>query len=91
MSGKISEAVSVERLLGSELAAAAERTLAEAQLNGSDPTVVVQLATAQVLLALYWELRHRRPEASTTAPYTGEDPSLEWISALLCSPHSPAA
>ncbi|RSM64275.1 hypothetical protein DMB66_20435 [Actinoplanes sp. ATCC 53533] len=91
MTGEISEAVSVERLLGGELAAAAERTLAEAQLNASDPTVVVQLATAQVLMALYWELRHRRPETPAVPPCTGDDPSLEWVSALLCSPHSPSA
>jgi len=90
MSGKISRAVSVERLLGGELAAAAERTLAEVQLNASDPAVLVRLATAQVLLALYWELRHQRPEVPADPPGTGDDaaddPSLEWVSALLCAP-----
>jgi len=92
MSGKISRAVSVERLLGGELAAAAERTLADVQLNASDPAVLVRLATAQVLLALYWELRHQRPETPADPPGAGDDPaaaddpSLEWVSALLCAP-----
>ena len=91
MTGKINGPVSVERLLGGELAAAAERTLADAQLNASDPAVVVRLATAQILMALYWELRHQRPEAPPDPPYAGEDPSLEWVSALLCSPPADAA
>ena len=86
MTGKISRAGSAERLRGGELAAAAERTLADAALNATDPAVIARLATAQVLLALYWELRHQRPGAPTDPPGTGDDPSLEWVSALLCDP-----
>ena len=76
MSDQILGAISSERLLGHELAGAAERLLAKAGLDQLDGTDAVRLATVQVLLALYWELRHGR---------AGDPPpALEWVSALLC-------
>lgn len=88
MSGKISSTVSVERLLGDELASAAGRTLADARLEAAG---AVRLATAQVLLALYWELRHQRPEGLPGDPMPGwsGDVTMEWASALLCAPAEP--
>jgi hypothetical protein len=65
-----------DRLLGNELARAAEALLAGAR---PDPGYALRLATVQVLLALYWELRHRDP-ATEEAP-----PEIGWISALVCS------
>lgn len=64
-----------DRLLGNELARAAEALLAGAR---PDPANALRFATVQVLLALYWELRHHDP--ATEAP-----PSIEWLSALVCS------
>ena len=76
MSDQILGAVSTERLLGNELAEAAERLLADTGLDQLDGTDAIRLATVQVLLALYWELRHGR---------AGDPPpALEWVSALLC-------
>jgi hypothetical protein len=76
--GEQSEVMSDEisdRLLGNELARAAEALLAGSR---PDPAYALQFATVQVLLALYWELRHHSPGAE--AP-----PALEWLSALVCS------
>jgi hypothetical protein len=47
-----------------------------------EPEGAVRLATAQILLALYWELRHQ----GLGAPATGSDAGLEWVSGLLCAP-----
>lgn len=77
--------VPVDHLLGSELAAAAEEALVNAAREAFDPVPAVQIATTQLLLALYWELRHQRPEAPDVADSTNLDVSLEWVSALLCS------
>lgn len=78
-SGQQSEVMSSDeisdRLLGHELARAAEALLAGAR---SDPAYALQFATVQVLLALYWELRHQNPGAEPP-------PSLEWLSALVCT------
>ena len=72
----MSDPVTPARLLGQELAEAAERLLVEVRGERLDPADAVRLATAQALLALYWELRHQRDGDAA--------PSLEWISALLC-------
>jgi hypothetical protein len=84
----------VSAMLPHGLAVAAQlaRT-AEALLAGPDPQPgparAVRLATAQVLLALHWELRHQAaPEPALdglSALGTGVDPSVAWLSALLCS------
>lgn len=74
----MADAMSHERLIGNELARAAEALLAEAGSDPLDPADAVRLATVQALLALYWELRHHHPETTI-------DPSLDWISALVCS------
>ena len=50
-----------DRARGDNLANAAEALLAEARLDTIDVTHAVQLATASAVLALYWELRTRRP------------------------------
>jgi hypothetical protein len=77
---------------GRRVGSGGERTLAEVQLNASDPAVLVRLATAQVLLALYWELAPSASGSAADPPGTGDDdtaaddPSLEWVSALLCAP-----
>ena len=136
MADEVIAAVSGERLLGGELAAAAEETLVSVQLGAFDPALVtrfvtahellelygdlrhqrltasavddslaavvghrrpveasfdasgpalaVRLATAQVLLALHWELCHQHPGPTPA----GNDASLEWVSALLCTPAS---
>jgi hypothetical protein len=76
MSDEILGAVSTERLLGHELARAAEGLVTGAGLEPLDRTDALRLATVQALLALYWELRHQRADDSV--------PSLEWISALVC-------
>ncbi len=68
MSDKITRAVSVEHLLGGELAAAAEETLVGVRLGALYPALVGQLATTHGLLELYWDLRQRR----LTAPATGD-------------------
>jgi hypothetical protein len=81
MSDEIFGVVSTERLLGHELARAAERLLGEAGLEQLARTDALRLATVQALLALYWELRHQLADDSV--------PSLEWISALLCCAPSP--
>lgn len=75
MSDHIAAAVSTERLLGNELALAAEELLARV---GPDADAL-RLATVQALLALYWELRHQGRAAPAA------DSSLEWVSALVCS------
>jgi hypothetical protein len=72
----VSDPVPPARLLGQELAEAAERLLTESPGERPDPAGAVRLATAQALLALYWELRHQRDGDAA--------PRLEWISALLC-------
>jgi hypothetical protein len=77
MSDEIFGAVSTQRLLGHELARAAEALVLQTGLDPLDRTDTLRLATVQVLLAMYWELRHQC--ADEPAPY------LEWISALLCS------
>jgi hypothetical protein len=74
-SGVMSSDQISDRLLGNELARAAEALLAGTR---PDPAYALQFATVQVLLALYWELRHRGPGAEPP-------PSLEWLSALMCS------
>jgi len=51
-----------DRARGADLAKAAEALLAEAQLDTIDVAHAVRLATASALLALYWEMRHRRPD-----------------------------
>jgi hypothetical protein len=48
-----------------ELAMAAEALLAEAQLESIDIAHAVNLATANALLALYWEMRLQRAESPT--------------------------
>jgi hypothetical protein len=65
----------VEELLGSDLSAV---TGAE-PVDAFSPELAVRLATAQVLLALCWELRHQRPDG----PARGDDAALEWVSVLL--------
>ena len=49
-----------DRERGVELARTAEALLAEAGLDEIDPAHAVQLATANALLALYWEMRQQR-------------------------------
>ena len=46
MAGEINSVVSVEQLLGGELASAAEEILVGARLGAFDPTQAVSLATA---------------------------------------------
>ncbi len=79
MSGKISSTLSVERLLGDELASAAERTLGEPGLGASDPLSAVHLPTAQCLLALYREVRHQGLAApgDDTAPTDRRPPATD--------------
>lgn len=73
--------------LGGQLESAAEALLADPALDLGDPGVALQVATAQVLLALYWEMRHQYPAVEETGgpPAPGLVSSLEWVSALLCS------
>jgi hypothetical protein len=87
MFGEIGTAVSAENLLGGRLESVAEALLADPGLDLRDPAQALQLAMAQVLLALYWELRHQHGPGpdDTAAPGSGLVPSLEWVSALLCS------
>lgn len=59
-----------------------DRQPVEASFDGSGPALAVRLATAQVLLALHWELCHQHPGPTPA----GNDASLEWVSALLCTP-----
>lgn len=75
------DSVTPARLMGQELAVAAERLLTEVNGERPDTADAVRLATAQALLALYWELRHQRGGDAA--------PGLEWISALLCGPPAP--
>jgi hypothetical protein len=91
MFGEIGTAVSAENLLGGQLESAAEALLADPALDLGDPGVAVQVATAQVLLALYWEMRHQYPTVTEPGgqPGAGLVSSLEWVSALLCSSLSP--
>jgi hypothetical protein len=84
MSGEADRGAPVERL-GSELAAAAEEVLAVAERDAFDPVPTLQVATTQLLLALYWELRHQHPGVPAAADNADLDVSLEWVSALLCS------
>ena len=83
--------VSTERLLGSELVRAAEELLAGMRQDPDDPTLQARQATVQVLLALYWELRHLRQEPTSAVDLAAElswsdqDFSLAWLSSLLCS------
>ena len=82
-----------DRERGVELARTAEALLAEAGLDEIDPAHAVQLATANALLALYWELRHQQPEAhaadeepdQVSSAWLSLDSSLGWVSALMCS------
>lgn len=85
MSGEGDRAAPAEQLLGSELAAAAEEVLAAAVRDAFDPVPALQVATTQLLLALYWELRHQHPEVPVASDSADLDVSLEWVSALLCS------
>jgi len=55
--------VAAGRARGAEFAWTAEALLDEAALDTIDPAHAVQLATANALLALYWELRQQRPVA----------------------------
>ena len=64
MADEVTSAVSVERLLGGELAAAAEQTLISARPGESDPSLEARLVTTQELVELYWDLRHQRLTAS---------------------------
>lgn len=77
----MSDPVTPARLLGHELAEAAQRLLTDVRPERPDPADAVRLATVQALLALYWELRHQRAGDAV--------PGLEWISALLCGPAAP--
>jgi len=74
----MSDSVTPARLLGHELAVAAERLLTDVRDERPATADAARLATAQALLALYWELRHQRGGDAA--------PGLEWISALLCGP-----
>ena len=74
----MSDPITPARLLGQELAEAAEKILTEVRPERPDAADAVRLATVQALLALYWELRHQRGGDAA--------PGLEWISALLCGP-----
>jgi hypothetical protein len=74
----MSDHVTPARLLGQELAVAAERLLTEVRRGRADTADAVRLATMQALLALYWELRHQHGGDAAAG--------LEWISALLCGP-----
>ncbi|MFI5897294.1 hypothetical protein ACIA5D_45100 [Actinoplanes sp. NPDC051513] len=74
----MSDPVTPARLLGQELAEAAERLLTEVRGETPDAADAVRLATVQALLALYWELRHQRAGDAALG--------LESISALLCGP-----
>jgi hypothetical protein len=56
-----------DRARGADLAKAAEALLAEARLDTIDVDHAVRLATASALLALYWEMRNRRPDTSAAA------------------------
>jgi hypothetical protein len=93
MCGENDARVSTERLLGAELVRAAEGLLAGMSTEGRDAALDAQLATVQVLLGLYWELRHQgRLGPVTTAvaadgatAETGGDASIEWLSALFSS------
>jgi hypothetical protein len=78
-SGETNVTAWVEHLLGAELSSVAGAETVEAGFDGSGPVPAVRVATAQVLLALCWELRHQRPEQAVT----GDDASLEWVSVLL--------
>jgi hypothetical protein len=64
MYAEINQAVSSERVLGAELARAAESLLAVPRPDAVDPALAIQIATAELLLALYWELRHEAPDAA---------------------------
>jgi len=77
----MSDPVTPARVLGQELAVAAERLLTEVRHERPETADAVRLATAQALLALYWELRHQRGGDAA--------PGLEWVSALLCGPPAP--
>jgi hypothetical protein len=57
MTGEINRTVTTERLLGAELVRAAETLVAGLKPEVVDPAWVIQLATVQALLGLYWELR----------------------------------
>ena len=93
MGGGIDAMVSSERLLGGELARAAEALLAESRPDPRDPALALQFAAVQGLLALYWELRHQQPEAhaadeepdQVSSAWLSLDSSLGWVSALMCS------
>jgi hypothetical protein len=91
MFSEIATAASAENLLGGRLESAAEALLADPALDLGEPGVALQVATAQVLLALYWEMRHQYPAAEEPGgePGGGLVSSLEWVSALLCSSLSP--
>jgi hypothetical protein len=62
MSAEIYRAVSTERALGAELAKAAEALLAQSEPEPLEPTLAVQVAIADLLLTLYWELRHEHTD-----------------------------
>ena len=70
--------MAAEQARGAELAAAAESLLVEARVDAIDAAHAVQLATASALLALYWELRHRRPGAAVDAAVRGRPYRRQW-------------
>ena len=90
MFGENEMTVSSERLLGAELVRAAEGILAGMRPEVLDSVAAMQLAAVQVLLRLYWQLRHRplrSPMMDRIAgpSRSGVDASVEWLSALVCS------
>lgn len=60
MTGDNDRTASTERLLGTELARAAESLIAGMRPELLDPALAVRLATARKLLASYWQLRRQR-------------------------------
>jgi hypothetical protein len=100
VSSEINAMVWGEHLLGGGLSSAAGEQLVDASSDVSGLALAVRRATAQVLLALYWELCHQHPAPAPVAGDDGPEPgqdhpwsavddaSLEWVSALLCAPPS---
>ena len=60
MTGGNDRTVSTERLLGTELARAAESLIAGMRPELLDPALAARLVTTRKLLASYWRLRRRR-------------------------------
>jgi hypothetical protein len=71
MSAEFHAVVPSDRLLGAERAREAELLLAGARPDPLEPALAVQVATAQVLLALYWEMRYQRPGAGADVVING--------------------